>query len=74
MGLPLFQYTIQGSAINVSAEYGSRVGLKGKGKAKRTEEDARDETEDLYQLLLKVKVSLNLRPMSVIGYLADDKR
>jgi diphthine-ammonia ligase len=53
IGLPLFEYTIQGSAINITSEYGSREG-KGKGKSTEAEED---ETEDLYQLLLKVKVS-----------------
>lgn len=55
LGLPLFEHTIQGTAVNMTSEYGSRQGLaKGNGKEV---ESAEDETEDLYQLLLKVKVS-----------------
>ena len=66
LGLPLFTHTINGIALNLSSEYGSRQGhstveasssenQSDKGKGKGT---AGDETEDLYELLLKVKVSL----------------
>ena len=56
--LPLFTHTISGTPLNLSSEYGSRQGSKSrqteeKGKGKHA---AGDETEDLYELLLKVKV------------------
>lgn len=55
--LPLFTHVISGSPKNLESDYGSREGTfdeKGKGKSRGTEGD---ETEDLYELLLKVKVS-----------------
>ena len=49
MDLPLFTHTISGSAVNLGGEYGSREG--------GTTGTVGDETEDLYELLRKVKVS-----------------
>ena len=58
LDLPLFTHTISGTPLNLSSEYGSREGSESrnneeKGKMKGT---LGDETEDLYELLLKVKV------------------
>lgn len=60
--LPLFTHAISGTPLNLTGEYGSREGSKfreseEKGKGKGT---AGDETEDLYELLLQVKVCLEL--------------
>ena len=49
LGVPLYRQTISGTAVDVSSEYGARRreennGLKG------------DETEDLFELLSRVKV------------------
>ncbi|GAA6005247.1 diphthine--ammonia ligase [Rhodotorula paludigena] len=59
LDLPLYTHTIAGTAINQRAEYGSR-----KGKAREQTHPAhddddtdRDETEDLFQLLQKVKAA-----------------
>lgn len=49
LNLPLFTHEIKGTAVNQEGEYGQREGGKGKG----TEGD---ETEDMYELLNKVKV------------------
>ncbi|GAA6011492.1 hypothetical protein JCM10207_002637 [Rhodosporidiobolus poonsookiae] len=59
LDLPFFSHTIQGTAVNQGGEYGSREGReKGKGKAVEGEEEAKDETEDLYELLRKVKEAM----------------
>lgn len=56
--LPLFTHTISGTAVNLEGEYGSREGGAVDGKEKRGEASGTvgDETEDLYELLRKVKV------------------
>jgi diphthine-ammonia ligase len=54
MGIPLYRHVITGTAVNQASEYGSRLPgasqAQDKGKSK-----AKDETEDLYELLLQVK-------------------
>ncbi|GAA6041927.1 hypothetical protein JCM8097_000227 [Rhodosporidiobolus ruineniae] len=57
LGLPFFSHTIRGTAVNVGGEYGSRSG-SGKGDGEEAEKkkgEEKDETEDLYELLKKVK-------------------
>ena len=54
IGLPLYTETILGTARNQRAEYGSRQA----GESAQDEQG--DETEDLYKLLLQVKVRLLL--------------
>mgnify|MGYP001576829639 FL=1 len=54
--LPLFTHTISGTAVNLEGEYGSREGGAGGGKGREASGTAGDETEDLYELLRKVKV------------------
>ncbi|GAA5839049.1 hypothetical protein JCM11251_007862 [Rhodosporidiobolus azoricus] len=60
LGLPFFSHVIGGTAVNVGGEYGSR---KGKGKAVEGQGEVevvqqKDETEDLYELLKKVKMDM----------------
>lgn len=52
--LPLYRRTIAGTALHQGAEYGSRQAGEG---ASRSHGTKGDETEDLYELLLEVKVS-----------------
>lgn len=56
--LPLYTRVIKGTAVNVAGEYGSR-----RGTLDREEDNGHigtegDETEDLYELLMEVKVRL----------------
>lgn len=53
LDLPLFTHTIQGQPINQESEYGSRQGTYNTSADQGT---VGDETEDLLQLLLQVKV------------------
>jgi diphthine-ammonia ligase len=53
MGLPLFTRDIKGKAVERGPEYGSRTS-SGEGS-----EVMGDETEDLYMLVKKIKVSLS---------------
>ncbi|GAA5858607.1 hypothetical protein JCM8547_001388 [Rhodosporidiobolus lusitaniae] len=70
IGLPFVSHTISGTAVNVGGEYGSRKGKNGQdGKEAEWEKTAgegeegrengevveKDETEDLHELLKKVK-------------------
>lgn len=56
LGLPLFTHEIKGKAVEMGGEYGSRSGAAAGQKSKGGLDG--DETEDLYELLNKVKVSL----------------
>lgn len=58
LDLPLFVHTIRGKAVEMGGEYGDREGSAGDGKAKKGGGTKGDETEDLYELLMKVKVCL----------------
>ncbi|GAA5973590.1 hypothetical protein JCM11641_007139 [Rhodosporidiobolus odoratus] len=53
--LPFFSHTINGTALNLGGEYGSR---EGKGKGRGPDEEKKDETEDLYELLRRVKEAM----------------
>ncbi|GAA5904426.1 hypothetical protein JCM8208_004191 [Rhodotorula glutinis] len=55
LALPLVTHTITGTARNQRAEYGSRNGAA--ATATDTADDQGDETEDLYDLLVKVKLA-----------------
>lgn len=56
LNLPLFLHTISGTAINIEGEYGLRDGTADI-KDQKASGTQGDETEDLYELLKKVKVS-----------------
>ncbi|KDN39245.1 hypothetical protein K437DRAFT_270346 [Tilletiaria anomala UBC 951] len=61
MGLPLYRHVITGTAVNQGAQYGSRMPSFSQAKLPSIASNAngkekeKDETEDLYELLLKVK-------------------
>lgn len=57
LNLPLFTHTISGTAVNQEGEYGAREGTTGRKAGGGT---IGDETEDLYELLKKVKVRFGL--------------
>ncbi|GJN93906.1 hypothetical protein Rhopal_006965-T1 [Rhodotorula paludigena] len=57
LDLPLYTHTIAGTAINQRAEYGSRKGKAREHHPANADNDDRDETEDLFQLLQKVKAA-----------------
>lgn len=49
LDVPLYRRTIEGTAVNMEAEYGARQAVTNTGTGG-------DETEDLYELLRTVKV------------------
>ena len=52
MAVTLYRKVISGSAVEQGGEYGSREGGQSSGGVKG------DETEDLYELLLEIKVCI----------------
>jgi diphthine-ammonia ligase len=71
LGLPFYSQVIGGTAVELGGEYGSREG-QGKGKeGEEGEGKEKDETEDLFELLKKVKVRFLLSlPFSSFSHFA----